>query len=816
MDDLHGRSFHALQLRGSGAVAVGDGGLVMVSSGSRGTAWGAPDLQLPVEVLAPWDFHAVHGAGANIWAVGRPGSSALHSGDGGKTWETVRTGQTMPLHGIFFTDARHGWAVGEMGTILATRDGGKTWNVQHRGGQRAAVLFAHARSTGLPADTVALLGGQDGYLAASVCLTAPDPATAAPGQATHSSRFAAAMRALGGMGAEGLWQFPLPTHMARANQNEILQLWDRLHDGQAAERLMAQMVLSIRMWRPDVIVTDGIEASRGVDTMIAEGMREAVKRAADPNAYPEQIKVLGLETWKTSKLYSRSDGPGSCSVRLDLGTVSAALRSTPHDFAEGPAALLGTTVPMERRYRLLASTIPGAEGHAALFQGVTLAPGGIARRAITADEQPAEEVVKAGHALANFRGMLDSTNSKIADPNRLLGALGPMLNELPADQGAPAALAVAREFARRGEWALAREAYRLVVERFPTHPLAVDALRWLIRHEASSEARRRHEMGQFALLTEKRFGSPKDVKTPKVTDFETRSNVLLSANKQEKNWYQGCLEIGKLLERFGPFQATDPGLQFCLLSARRNLGEIARAQEWYQEFANRFPDSPWHSHAQAEMWLLNRNGAPPRPALVCQQAAERPFLDGKFDDACWAECTAMPLTVAGGDRNTLEKEYPTTVRMSYDSEFLYLAIHCAHPADRGEPAAKVRTRDGDLRAHDRISLLLDLDRDYATCFHFQVDATGCVAEDCWGDRSWNPRWFVAIHREPTAWTAEISIPLDALTADRVTSGRAWAFNVIRTLPGRGVQAFSTPAEVPEEALRPEGMGLLLFGAPQGR
>jgi hypothetical protein len=30
------------------------------------------------------------------------------------------------------------------------------------------------------------------------------------------------------------------------------------------------------------------------------------------------------------------------------------------------------------------------------------------------------------------------------------------------------------------------------------------------------------------------------------------------------------------------------------------------------------------------------------------------------------------------------------------------------------------------------------------------------------------------------------------------------------LPGRGVQAFSLPAEAPEEALRPEGMGLLLF------
>ena len=34
--------------------------------------------------------------------------------------------------------------------------------------------------------------------------------------------------------------------------------------------------------------------------------------------------------------------------------------------------------------------------------------------------------------------------------------------------------------------------------------------------------------------------------------------------------------------------------------------------------------------------------------------------------------------------------------------------------------------------------------------------------------------------------------------------------MIRTVPGRGVQAWSLPAEAPEEALRPEGMGLLIF------
>jgi hypothetical protein len=159
--------------------------------------------------------------------------------------------------------------------------------------------------------------------------------------------------------------------------------------------------------------------------------------------------------------------------------------------------------------------------------------------------------------------------------------------------------------------------------------------------------------------------------------------------------------------------------------------------------------------------------------------------------------------------------FPTEVRMTYDEEFLYIAVRCGHPEGLGEAAAAVRTRDADLRGHDRISLVLDLDRDYSTWYHLQIDACGCVAEDCWGDRTWNPRWFAAIHREPAAWTAEIAIPLVALSGDHISSGRAWAANVVRVLPGQGVQAWSLPAEAPEEAVRPEGMGLLLF-APEAR
>jgi hypothetical protein len=66
---------------------------------------------------------------------------------------------------------------------------------------------------------------------------------------------------------------------------------------------------------------------------------------------------------------------------------------------------------------------------------------------------------------------------------------------------------------------------------------------------------------------------------------------------------------------------------------------------------------------------------------------------------------------------------------------------------------------------------------------------------------------VAVHSTETAWQIEAAIPLSELTSRRITQNTAWAFNVVRVLPGRGVQSWSLPADVTP---RPEGMSLLLF------
>jgi hypothetical protein len=775
-------------------------------------------------VQAAWDFHAVHAAGRHVWAVGRPGSAVLHSGDGGDHWQIVTTGQPLPLNGVWFFDEQHGWAVGEMGSILATVNGGKTWQVQHRGGQRAAVLCVNARSAGLAADTLARLGAEDGYLVAALRVTGADPVSAAPARSADGERFAAAVRQAGGAAAESLWQFPVGSHLAASDRDHLIQTWDRLHGDHAADQMVRQLVLAIRMWHPDVVVTDCPDkdtAGTPADTVVAEAVREAFRRAGDPNAFPEQIGFLGLTAHMPAKVYGRCDGRPKAPVMYDLTAVSPLLESSYRDFAAPAAALLAdaaAVLPNLRAYRLIASREPGCDTHKDLMEGIMLPPGGLARR----PAPPAPEESAEAEAVLRKRAALQAVTEAptgTTSPERLLSQLRPMLSELPDDQAAPAAFAAATRYVREGQWEMAREVFLMMVERYPTHPLTPDAYRWLLRQGSSSEARRRDELGQFLVLGKRQCGvlegneeaNHAEVKrggpAPKFVDKNFQTVAVGNSKDTIRKWYQGSLDLEPRLAAFGPLFANDPSVQFCLQAARRNLGDFDGPKKWYMHFVTKQPESPWRSAAAAELWLANRQGPPPKPVAQCRFTDTRPFLDGKLDDECWQG--VQPLTLKGAAGDTL-KDYPTEVRVACDKEYLYLALRCFHPAAKHVDPTPGRKHDEDLRAFDRVSLMLDLDRDYSTCFHFQVDQRGHVAEDCWGDKTWNPRWFVAAHSEPTVWTIEAAIPLVALTGDSVSNGKTWAFNVVRSIPGEGVQAFSLPAEVPEVAMRLEGMGLLMF------
>jgi photosystem II stability/assembly factor-like uncharacterized protein len=824
IDSLGGRAITGLYFNGKRGLAVGQGGLILASEGDLGASWNFVELKGLEAVRPVWDLHAIAGSGEKVWVAGRPGSALLHSPDLGKTWQVQRTGHNVPLNGVFFLDAKTGYAVGELGTILATQDGGTSWKLQHRGGQRAAVLSVNARPDRIPLDTLASVGGEEGYLGVAIQVVVPDAAGAAPGKALQPFRTSAGARLAGGAAGETLWAFPVPSHLSGTRKEDLLAAWNRLHGDRAQENLLAQMILALRMWRPNVVLADGPSATLGMspaEEIVLDAVKDALVKAGDPAVCPEQIQLLGLEVWKPTKAYRQAEWKHDQGLLMvDTSEFAPLIGTSPRDLANEASGVLldmAAYAPRMRAYQLILGS-QEAQGHRFLMQGIDLAHGGLARRTLEPVTEDATNLKKVVQQAGTLTALAENPTNDLADPNKLMAQLAPMLDKLPADMAARTASGIAGQLARNGQWALAREVYALVVERYPAHPRAVVACRWLMQYHASSEARRRHELKQFIYLQSDKFGvlngeqatlhtEKGEVKVPKPENVSESAQAPLNLRGEAVRWHAGAIAVDKALAAHGPLHYLDPALQMALLSAKRQIGDHEGARQGYTLLASRQPEGPWKTAAQTELWLLNRVGEPPRPVITSKLSDARPHLDGKLDDACWEAAKPVKLVNAVGEP---AEKYPTEVRLSHDREYLYVAIRCQHPEGKTVAPLRPRLHDEDMTGQDRVSIVLDLDRDYGTAFHFQVDQRGCLAEDCWGDRNWNPRWFVAQHHDATSWTTEIAIPLEGLTADVPTQGTVWACNIIRTTPGVGVQAMSLPAEAPEESLRAEGLGLLFF------
>ena len=108
---------------GDNIVAVGDHGIVLISSDQGASYHQASNVPISSQLNAVSFINPKQG-----WAAGHLGA-ILATQDGGETWQIQRidTANDRPLYSIHFFDEQHGVAVGLWSMILTTTDGGKTW-----------------------------------------------------------------------------------------------------------------------------------------------------------------------------------------------------------------------------------------------------------------------------------------------------------------------------------------------------------------------------------------------------------------------------------------------------------------------------------------------------------------------------------------------------------------------------------------------------------------------------------------------------------------------------------------------------------------
>ena len=403
------------------------------------------------------------------------------------------------------------------------------------------------------------------------------------------------------------------------------------------------------------------------------------------------------------------------------------------------------------------------------------------------DQVPPERLVRLRSVAQKQRNMRQILERSEKDPlggAPLAAQTDDMVRGMDAGGAGRVLYHLAERYHRSGQWPAAAEMYQLLVDRYPDHPLTRPALLWLVRYYAGGEP-------AWRIQRKQRYS------------VQQASKLSIDTSQQE-NRPDRAAELGKYIEQTRPELFAEPKLRFPLAVAHRNQGYPRQAERFFLSLTHSSRRDPWWAAARGEQWFAEPKGEPPKRLLHGTAARSKPRLDGRLEDAVWKRARPAELKSLPQD----DADWPATVMVAYDAEFLYLAIRCRRaPGASYETAGGPRTRDPDLSAHDRVEVFLDLDRDFATYYRLAIDHRGQPAEDCWGDRTWNPVWFVAAAADDENWTAEAAIPLDQLTGRYPTSGAVWAVGIQRTIPGVGFQSWTTPAAI---GVMPEGFGYLVF------
>jgi photosystem II stability/assembly factor-like uncharacterized protein len=770
---------------------VGDRGLVRVTT-DGGRTWQPPPGELP-PLARECDFAAVSAREESVWIAGAPGSVVWHSADAGRTWSVHPTGQYVPIRSITFVDRHRGWAVGDLGTILATRDGGKSWRAQRRGGERAAVMAIFARPRDVPLPLVADLAANDGYLTVVNLLgRAALRDDAAPGD-DESFRSNDALSALGAAATETISGFDLPREADVLKATAIIAQWDAANDGSAREALVKRLTRALRTWRPDVVITHAPGAAdEGLGHFVNQAALAAVEQAAGTDvSNHDELARLGLGIWNVRKVYGLLHGGERGSFELATAKLSTRLGHSLADEAARAAGFFDRAfVPQPASVRLVQLVDRTAGGGGDLLSGIPAAGLAAARRTVSPSVGAPDGLrILKEHTAArrNAQALLEYARRRGDAPSGWLGRLDELTRGMDAASRAEVITQLAQIFEETGQWDLARELYGVLARDHAAQPLGQAALAWMVGHDASSEVRLRMRGHASYPVRQASAESVKASPIPKA---------------------KATTQLERLVERVDkapPSLAAEPQLQLPLAVALRRAGDSREAQRRVAAIAAARPQDAWWSFAAGESWLAARKGKPPLPICKCRRVDERPRLDGKLDEEFWSSCEAAGLA----DVRHPQAGRPTEIRFAFDDENLYFSISArkAKTASYERDPALARKRDADLSERDRVIMFLDLDRDFVTHYRLTVDDRGWGADACGRDTTWDPRWFIAASADATSWTIEAAVPWRELTDSVPKAHDAWGVLLQRIVPGVGFQSLSPTADLDQPA---ESFGYLLF------
>lgn len=182
--------------------------------------------------------------------------------------------------------------------------------------------------------------------------------------------------------------------------------------------------------------------------------------------------------------------------------------------------------------------------------------------------------------------------------------------------------------------------------------------------------------------------------------------------------------------------------------------------------------------------------------LEVARAAAAPVLDGKLDDAAWADAAPAGRFLSVEESAWAPRD--TRWRALWDEENLYLALEMEEPHPEALLASQSE-RDWPGLSDDAVLVYLDFVGDGQSRFCFGANVAGVPAEyRAPGgalERDWSGPWTPVAAKTASGWTLEVAIPWRSLGVDP-SGGMTFRANVIRcaTPGGPEYSAWSMPHE----------------------
>ena len=780
--------------------AVGTNGTLLRTE-NGGLSWSPVEMSDLESVISQFDLKSIFNSRTKTWFAGNPGTFLFCFDQTTGKITAHRTSINAAINDVHFVDDQTGWAVGNFGTIIATTDGGQTWQTQRGKNQRVSILCVTPKSQSLPFEILSKYATEENRVCSSLVLE------------SSRSEFQIATQAMDRLGL-------VTSELVDADSTGIDQ----------TSKTLEQVVRSIRTLKPNVIVCNSghLFSSSNANPMAnpVTLLKEAVRMAADSSSFASQLTDSGLKQWQVSRL-AILDPTGTISV--DPSRLLPRTGMLVEDQIAISRALMGQSILIEQplKYHITHFTNRDRMKAGDLLSGLD-----------PRNQVPVRD--EANSKRGNLM-MIQTANAK----NKKFDQFSKFEVNTPQDlqvwrqQVQTFAMSMEKEVAgvwmmqlaerylAAGKTELAANASTLLVSTWPDHAFTPANLTWLAQYYASDE------FGQIELM--KRVKTGQLERTGEITKAEKfRNQYSTQPQKIQQNgtakmvWLPTQAMLDAKIEStidaessdFQPVaQPTNPEVN----SNRPTLFEdrMRLASHFLSRLGNRDPElvagseyrfmeaqisrrmtgvlgnegrlkslvqrrdfkSPGISlGAQREMvlggLLTNNNSTPP---LECRKTTERPKLDGRLDETFWQTILADETGIKNKTPLTIQQNAAADqVLFAYDDEFLYAAIVCQKIQGQYYNARKeARPRDANLNRRDRVELSIDIDRDYRSTNQFVIDHRGWVNESCTGSGGWNPEWYVSQSENDASWTVELAIPLKQMLPGSIEPDSIWAIRVAR-------------------------------------